>query len=510
MKRTGSQGGTVRRRGFGVLAALALSAMVPGAAMAQAPSFTPSGDDGFDAWRSDFAARAIAGGRQASVVKALLDKASPDPTIIKHDRSQAEFVSPPWVYMNSVVSPQRVTAGIQKKADNALLFSQVGGKFGVDPDIVAGIWAIETNFGGASLNYDAGEALATLAYDTRRRAQFERYLLALIQMVERGYAGPAELKSSWAGALGQPQFMPDVYLTTAYDWDGDGKRDIWNNTGDILGSIANYLAQHGWRPSAPVFWEVALPPGFNYAMADNSPHVLSEWAGLGVKGVDDNPWPQALMGENAKLFLPAGYQGPALLLFNNFDVIKTYNNSDRYALAVALLARGFQGQDGLKARWPTQLTPLDQQDTAALQESLTRLGYAAGEADGMFGSATRRAVRAFQPPIHCPPTAIRRANCSRKCAPSIRRRARRRRFRRRAPLCSRRSGPAPASSAWRAFVQLQRTLVALGYKLGKPDGKVGPKTRQAIMAEERRLGLRATGVANAFILAQTRKRVAGR
>jgi membrane-bound lytic murein transglycosylase B len=301
-----------------------------------------------------------------------------------------------------------------------------------------------------------------------------------------------------------------MYLAYAYDWDGDGKRDIWNNTGDVLASISNYLLKHGWKPDAPVFWEVELPGSFNYALADNVARPLSEWQGLGLKSVDENPWPPVLMGERAKLFLPAGWQGPALLLFDNFEVIKSYNNSDRYALAVALLARGFEGQGVLKKPWPTQLKPIERADMITLQESLTRLGYPAGEPDGMFGANTRVAVRAFQVANAMPadgyPTQelLTKVRALDPQAPS----AAQAQAARVSALAAERAKSAALGKA--GIRQLQRNLVVLGYKLGRPDGVAGPATRRAIQAEERRLGLKPTGAANAFILAQTRKRVAGR
>ncbi len=234
-------------RGLGAVAAIVLAGASLWGERAPAqtvpvPSaivFATSGDAGFDAWRADFAARAVAQGRNRDVVTRLLSGISPDPRIIQQDQNQAEFVRPPWEYVNAAVSPARIQAGQLKRAENALLFGQIQEKYGVDADIIAGIWAVETNFGGITLRYDAAAALATLAYDQRRRGRFEGYLLSLMEMVERGYAGPTELKSSWAGAMGQPQFMPDMVLTTAVDWDGDGRRDIWANTGDVLASIVN-------------------------------------------------------------------------------------------------------------------------------------------------------------------------------------------------------------------------------------------------------------------------------
>jgi membrane-bound lytic murein transglycosylase B len=503
---------------LGALAALALTAVHLGGATAQtagpalpappALSFAASGDETFDAWRADFAARAVASGRQPGVVQALLQRATPDPTIIQLDRNQAEFISPPWTYMNGVVSAQRLNAGMTKKAENGLLFSQVQAKYGVDSDIVAGIWAVETNFGAAPLRYDAESALATLAFDLRRRARFEQYLLALMQMVERGYAGPAELKSSWAGAMGQPQFMPDAYLTYAADWDGDGRRDIWNNTGDVLASISNYLLQHGWKSGGPIVEEVRLPATFNYALADNIARPLSEWASLSVTRVDGAAWSPGLASEQGKLLLLAGYQGPALLVFPNFEVIKTYNNSDRYALAVALLARGFEGGGGLVRPWPTQLGVIQRGELVALQESLSRLGYPAGESDGMFGANTRRAVRAFQLANGLPadgyPTPgladkVRALDPGATPAADVK-------AQRVASLASERASSKPLGSA--GIKQLQRNLAVLGYGVGVADGKPGAKTRAAIMAEERKLGLKPTGAANNFILAQTRRRVA--
>ncbi len=502
-------------RGLGAVAAIVLAGASLWGERAPAqtvpvPSaivFATSGDAGFDAWRADFAARAVAQGRNRDVVTRLLSGISPDPRIIQQDQNQAEFVRPPWEYVNAAVSPARIQAGQLKRAENALLFGQIQEKYGVDADIIAGIWAVETNFGGITLRYDAAAALATLAYDQRRRGRFEGYLLSLMEMVERGYAGPTELKSSWAGAMGQPQFMPDMVLTTAVDWDGDGRRDIWANTGDVLASIANYLAQHGWKRAEPVFEEVSLPANFDYALADTNPRPLSEWAARGVARLNAPPWSPAEAAQQAQLYLPAGWQGPALLLFDNFQVIKTYNNSDRYALAVALLARGFKGQVGLVKPWPTQLGALQREDMIVLQQSLNRTGYNAGASDGMFGASTRRAVRAFQqanamPADGYPTDAL--MEKVRALDPQA------------TPAT-----PKPTAQAQMLVDQdeaktlnaaqiklLQRNLNALGYRLGAPNGIAGPKTRAAIAAEEGKLNLPQTGRASTFILAQTRKRAA--
>jgi membrane-bound lytic murein transglycosylase B len=470
-------------------------------------AFAPSGDAGFDAWRNDFAARAVAQGRNREVVTRLLSGISPDPRIIQQDQNQAEFVRPPWEYVNGAVSAQRIQQGQLKRAENALLFAQIQEKYGVDADIIAGIWAVETNFGSVTLRYDASAALATLAYDQRRRARFEGFLLSLMEMVERGYAGPTELKSSWAGAMGQPQFMPDVYLSMAADWDGDGRRDIWTNTGDVLASIANYLAKHGWRTNGPIFEEVQLPPGFDYALADNQVRPVSDWQARGVTRMNAPPWSPVESAQNAQLYLPAGWQGPALLLYDNFQVIKTYNNSDRYALAVALLARGFKGQPGLVRPWPTQLGALQRDDMVVLQQSLNRTGYDAGAVDGMFGASTRRAVRAFQKANAMPADGYPTDALMEK-------------VRALDPQAAAASPPKPTALATmmvdqdeaRALTssqikQLQRNLNALGYRLGTPNGVAGPKTRAAISAEERKLGLPQTGRASSFILAQTRKRI---
>ena len=481
---------------FALLSLAAPAAAQEAAAADAALSFASSGDSSFDAWRVDFARRAIASGRRSDVVRAVLDGVTPDPRIIVQDQNQAEFVRPVWDYINRAVTADRIALGAQKRAENALVFSQVETRYGVDADIVAGIWAMETNFGSVPLSYDAPRALATLAFDKRRRAQFEGYLLALIEMVERGYAGPTELKSSWAGAMGQPQFMPDVYLSLAADWDGDGRRDIWTNTGDILASIANYLSVKGWRPNQPVFEETTLPRGFDYGLADGVARPVSEWSALGAKRMDGAPWDAATAAMPAELFLPAGAQGPALLLFPNFNVIKKYNNSDRYALCVALLARGFEGRGGLVRPWPTEIGALQRDQLVELQTLLARLGYQAGAPDGMFGSNTRRAVAQFQ-----------RANgdaADGYPTPDLL-----------AAVRKSAGGPPVAESrdmrplGAAQIRDLQRTLADLGYPLGKPTGTMTQRTRDAIRAEEKRLGAPPTGKATVFILSRAKQRLRG-
>src|SRR5690606_25430996 len=181
------------------------------------------------------------------------------------------------------VTERRISEGRSLKSAIGPTLDAVEGRYGVPTGIILGIWGLESNYGEAPLNWQAQTALSTLAYEGRRRQQFETYLMALIEMVERGLADQQQLRSSWAGALGQPQFMPDVYLTTAVDWDGDGRRDIWTNRGDVAASIANYLADRGWRRGEPVFDEVSLPDGFDYALADGTLRTVADWQARGVR-----------------------------------------------------------------------------------------------------------------------------------------------------------------------------------------------------------------------------------
>ncbi|MGE3142138.1 MAG: lytic murein transglycosylase [Hyphomonadaceae bacterium] len=465
---------------------------------AQVPplAFTASGDAAFDQWRADYAARALAQGRRRDVVFRVLEGLTPNPSVIELDGRQPEFVAPVWDYVNTRLSPSRIGAGQAMKAQLGPLLAAISQRYGVDGDIILGIWGLESNFGQAALPHDAARALATLAFEGRRRTQFEGYLSALIEMIERGYAAPGELKSSWAGALGQPQFMPDAYLSTAVDWDGDGKRDIWTNQGDVAASIANYLHTRGWRPDEPVFDEVRLPAGFDYLLADTAARSVADWAARGVVRVDGTPWSVADRALNSQLFLPAGAQGPALLLHPNFAVIRRYNASDRYALTVALLARAFAGKPGLVTPWPVSLTPLQRDEMFTLQTLLNGLGYDAGAADGLFGSATRRAVAAFQAAERLTPDGFPTADLLRA-------------VRLRAGVSAPDPQPAAAAPARpldRDGVRdLQRRLTRLGYHTNGVDGVIGSRTRAAIRAFERDHDLPVTGRATTRVLAQAQR-----
>lgn len=500
----------LKRIAAGIAVCLAAAACAPATTAAQEPiQFQSSGDPGFDAWRNGFAERALAQGRARDVVARVLSGLTPDQRVIDADRRQPEFTSAVWDYVDRAVSQARITQGRARRADNAALFAAIENRYGVDSDIVAGIWAMETNFGTYPLPYDAARSIATLAFEGRRRTQFETYLLALIEMVERGYAGENDLRSSWAGALGQPQFMPDMYLQLAADWDGDGRRDIWNNTGDVLASISNYLAERGWRRGEPVFDEVRLPSDFDYSVADTAMRGVIAWEAMGVTRLDGAPWDDQRRGMTAQLFLPAGASGPALLLYPNFQVIKRYNNSDRYALSVSLLARAFEGgSPRLGAPWPTNLGSLNRDEIFELQQLLNAQGFNAGAADGQFGSNTRNAVRAFQqarglPADGFPTTSLLRQVRAAASGAAVE------------PIAA--SAPSAASAgevihppqgrtlSVAGVRELQRLLRRLGFDPGPADGAAGARTRDAIMAFERSVGRRVTGAATQPVLNAARR-----
>ncbi len=490
-----------RMEGFGMARALILAvaaslaiACGPSTVVAQPtpppPSFQSSGNPAFDEWRDDFARRAVARGRDPAVLGRLLSGVTPDERVIELDRRQPEFVSPVWDYVTNRVTENRIAGGRALKAEIGGTLNAVEERYGVPTGIILGIWGLESNYGAAALNWQAAAALATLAYEGRRRAQFETYLMALTEMVERGLADQGQLRSSWAGALGQPQFMPDVYLTTAVDWDGDGHRDIWNNRGDVAASIAHYLNNRGWRPGEPVFDEVRLPDGFNYALADGTARSVSDWQDRGVRRIDGADWRSEERQLQAQLFLPAGAQGPALLLHHNFAVIRRYNNSDRYALVVALLARAFDGRPGLVRDWPRQMGSLNREQVLELQTLLNGLGYASGEPDGLFGSNTRRAVSRFQADFDVPadgfPTEalLNQVRVRAGVTPEPPRE--------------------PRGLDSRGVRELQRLLNRLGYSAGSADGVIGSRTRDAIRAFERARGMEVRGRATDVVLEAAR------
>jgi len=484
------------KRTLFVLAAVTLSlacgqASVSAQAPPAPPTFASSGNADFDAWRDDFARRAVGRGRDPAVLGRLLAGISPDPRIIELDQRQPEFVSPVWDYVTNRVTENRLAGGRALKAEIRSTLEAVEQRYGVPSGIILGIWGLESNYGEAALNYQAAAALATLAHDGRRRSQFEAYLMALAEMVERGLADQTQLRSSWAGALGQPQFMPDVYLTTAVDWDNDGHRDIWTNRGDVAASIAHYLSDRGWRAGEPVFQEVRLPSGFDYALADGTQRTVADWDSRGVRRAEGGDWPAGERNLQAQLFLPAGAQGPALLLHHNFSVIRRYNNSDRYALVVALLARSFDGgASALIQSWPRQLGSLTRDQTLELQTLLNGLGYDAGEPDGLFGAKTRGAVRQFQAAQQMaadgfPTTSLLDAVRQRAGVST-------------APART----PEPLRQA--GIRELQRLLRRLGYNPGPADGVIGSRTRAAIRAFEGARGLEVRGRATDIVLEAAR------
>ena len=260
--------------------------------------------------------------------------------------------------------------------------------------MILGVWGLETDFGDFAGSNSVIRALATLAYVRFRGDYFRDELLSALVILEHGDIPPAAMLGSWAGAMGQTQFMPSSYLAYAVDFEGHGRRDIWKSEADAIGSTANYLAQHGWTKDLPWGFEVRLPSDFALTDADSTaPAPFASFAARGVQRTNGKPWPGK--GEGRLLIL-AGLKGPVFLVTSNFDVIKAYNNSTAYALSVALLGDAAEGGGGLVAAWPTGDRPLTAAQTRRLQAKLKKMGYDVGKVDGKSGDAMRSAVRAYQ------------------------------------------------------------------------------------------------------------------
>lgn len=396
-------------------AALALagcaSATPPGAAPAPSAPFTPttlstqsllsppsSADDAhaadFDAWRAAFAQQALAAGIRPDTVRDVLGKAQWLPRVVELDRSQPEFTRPPWAYLDSAASPQRIAQGQAKLAEQRTALEAAATHYGVPAPVLTAIWGLESNFGQNFGSFRTVDALATLAHDGRRRAWAQGELLAALRIVDQDHIGADRMVGSWAGAMGHTQFMPTVFLAYAVDADGDGQRDIWGSIPDVAASTAHFLARSGWRSGEPWGTEVRLPAGFDHARAELSVRqAVAQWAAEGVQAQDGKPLPT--LGE-ASILAPAGARGPAFMVGPNFRTLLRYNNAVSYALGVALLAQQIDAGPGVVAAWPRDLQPLSREQVRALQTALNARGFDTGAPDGVAGPATRAGLRRYQ------------------------------------------------------------------------------------------------------------------
>jgi membrane-bound lytic murein transglycosylase B len=360
--------------------------------------FATSGNEQFDQWRTAFAARArVAGRREASII-AVLDGLQPMEQEVQTQAfdNQAEFVKPIWDYSRTAVSLTRISNGQTLILAHDATFDAIEAAYAPPREIVASIWAMESNYGQIIGNIDTAQALATQASIGRRKDFNEAELIAMMQIIEEGTATRDMFRrGSWAGAFGQTQFMPSTFLQYARDFDGDGRKDLWFNSGDALASAANYLTGYGWRQGEPWAVETKIPGEFDYSLGDGRKMTVAGWKKMGLVPATA---PQFAADENllAELFLPAGSYGPAFLLFDNFFVIKKYNNSDSYALAVGLLADRLASRPDLSRQWPTSITMLTTEEVKQMQEALNKLGHGAGAPDGLIGRGTRAALQRFQ------------------------------------------------------------------------------------------------------------------
>lgn len=377
-----------------------LLAMLPAASAAQAPALTPllgaspSGSPAFDAWLQGFWARAAAAGVPTAVLDRELTGLAPDDRVSGADSRQPEFSKPVGAYVQGVVTEDRIVLG-RRKRDELAFLPDVERSYAVPRDILLAVWAMESGFGALQGKYDVIRSMATLAADGRRRGFAEDQLIAALKIIASGEFPRERLIGSWAGAMGQTQFIPTTFLSTAVDGDGDGRRDIWGSAADALASAANLLDKAGWVPGVAWAREVVAPPDFDFSVTEAVRQTPDAWAGLGLRRADGLPWSAADRAAEAALIAPSGAGGPLFLAFPNHFAIRAYNNSTAYALGVGLLADRFGGAGPLVTPWPEE-TPLALADRMDAQKALRAIGFDAGEPDGVVGVNTRQALRAWQ------------------------------------------------------------------------------------------------------------------
>jgi membrane-bound lytic murein transglycosylase B len=297
----------------------------------------------FDQWLIDLRKEAKSLGISEKVLDAALGNATPIKRVIELDRNQPEFTMTFEEYLRKIASATRARIAAKKLIEYDEILTKVSQKYGVQKRYIVTFWGVETNFGQYLGSFNVPHSLATLAYDGRRSAYFRKELLNALKILEEGHIAPEKMKGSWAGAMGQSQFMPSSFLSYAVDWNGDGKRDIWETKADVFASTAYYLSKAGWRKDMTWGREVVIPADLELkgkgpkALADSKTRLrLVEWSRAGVLKIDGKPLPSSEF--KARLVLPGGPEGPAFLVYSNFDSILAWNRSNYYALAIGHLS----------------------------------------------------------------------------------------------------------------------------------------------------------------------------
>ena len=367
-------------RSLAVLAALLLVQAVPARAQDQSfAAFTA------ELW-TDAQAKAITRATFDTALKGV----TPDQRVIAATKRQPEYGKPVGDYVNAIVSNRRIADAQLKAREWVKTFDDVEKKFEVERWVLLALWGMESDFGTEKDRWDVFRSLATLAYVKYRDPYFRNELLVAMQIMQNSRLPREKMVSSWAGAMGQTQFMPSNFVDYAIDFSGDGRADIWSNVPDVLASTANYLRKWKWNPALPWGFEVTVPKSFDYMCSRAN---FTEWEALGVRRADGKQFPSSGQGI---LFFPSGADGPGFIVTENFDVLKEYNNSDAYAIAVGHLADRIHGGGLIKAAWPKDDRQLSRDARIALQRKLSALGYKVNEFEGHIDFDLRDNIRAEQ------------------------------------------------------------------------------------------------------------------
>ena len=345
-------------------------------------------------WREQLRAEAFSLGISEETLLAIDDLEAPLDRVLELDDAQPEFIQTFTRYLSLRITPLQINRGQALLRQYAVLLEEVRQSYGVQPHYLVSFWAIESNYGRATGGFSVLQALATLAFDPRRADFFRTELLTALKIIDDGHIAVDNMSGSWAGAMGQLQFLPSVFARYGIDGDNDGKIDIWNSLPDIFHSAANFLSQSGWRGDERWGREVLLPSNFDFSLTGTRTRKpLQEWNELGIIQMNGSPIPVANM--QASVILPAGAGGPAFLTYANFRATMVYNPSTFYALTVGHLADRYTGGAAIQ-RMPENEQAMSVGDVQALQELLNAAGFDSGEPDGRVGSRTRAAVRAYQ------------------------------------------------------------------------------------------------------------------